>query len=186
MDWTFLLIDALPLLAFAVVDSLGTTRKAVAAALALAGLATAYDLYLFGRPDEFSLISLGLIVLFGGLALKYDNPVYFKFKPAVLSAVSAVVLLGTWWLDSPLLVSALDRYADLVPAPLQAQTRTPVFRQIMALATLYLGLGFALHAAAVAWAALRLGTWGWFFTRLVGGYAVLFGSVLLAASHLRG
>jgi len=65
MDWTFLLIDALPLLAFAVIDSLATTRKAVAAALALAGLAMAYDLYLFGHPDEFSLISLGLIVLFG-------------------------------------------------------------------------------------------------------------------------
>lgn len=186
MDWTFLLIDALPLLAFAVIDSLATTRKAVAAALALAGLAMAYDLYLFGHPDEFSLISLGLIVLFGGLALKYNNPVYFKFKPAVLSAVSALVLLTTWWLDRPLLVSALERYGDLLPPPLTAHTQSPLFRQLLALATAYLGWGFALHAAVVAWAALRLSTWGWFFTRLVGGYAVLFGAILLAASHLRG
>ena len=52
---------------------------------------------------------MALASLFGGLALKYDNPVYFKFKPAVLSAVSAVVLLATWWLDSPLLVGALER-----------------------------------------------------------------------------
>jgi intracellular septation protein A len=186
LDWTFLLIDAIPLLAFVIIDSLGNTRKAVAGALALAALGIAYDLFRFGSLDEFTLISVGLIVVFGGLSIKYDNALFFKFKPAVLSGVSAAVLLITWSLDRPLLVTAMERYSDLVPPALEEQVHSPSFQTLLALSTLYLGWGFILHAGLVSWAAVRLSTWGWFFTRLVGGYAVLLAAVALAAHQAMG
>jgi intracellular septation protein A len=181
MDWSILLFDVAPLLVFVVVDQLRGMRWAVGGALAAAAFELGYDLSRFGRIDEFTLVSVGLILLFGGLSIKFDNPLYFKFKPVVLSAVSALAFLVTYALSKPLLLMAMDRYREAIPESLRLVAEQPRTRQVFTRASLYLGFGFALHAGVVAWVALRLNNWWWLIARTAGAYLMLFLVVLLAA-----
>lgn len=181
MNWSLLLLDFVPLLVFVVVDSFGNTRRAVVWALGVAGLEMIWEYAYFGELDEFSLVSALLIAVFGGLAFRYDNALFIKFKPVILSAFTALALLITWGLGKPLLVTAMARYSQALPAQLQQAAQQPRMQQLLATATLYLGVGFLLHGAAVAWAALRLGNWGWLLTRSAGAYLMMFLAIWLAA-----
>lgn len=174
-------MDFVPLLVFVVVDSLSNTRRAVVWALVVAGLELVWEYATFGELDEFSLVSTLLIAVFGGLALRYNNALFIKFKPVILSLFTALALLITWGLDKPLLVTAMDRYGQALPAQVQQLAHQPRMQQILARATLYLGLGFLLHGGVVAWAALRLGNWGWLITRSAGAYLMMFLAIWLAA-----
>lgn len=181
MDWSILLMDFVPLLVFVVVDSLSNMRRAVVWALAVAGVEVIWEFCTFGEIDEFSMLSALLILIFGGLALKYNNALFIKFKPVILSLFTALALLITWGLGKPLLVTAMDRYGPLLPAQFQPLVHLPRMQEILARATLYLGFGFLLHAGVVAWAALRLGSWGWLLTRSAGAYLMMFVALWLAA-----
>ena len=181
MDWSVLLMDFVPLLVFVVVDSLSNMRRAVVWALAVAGLELLWEFYTFGEIDEFSILSTLLIVVFGGLSLKFDNALFIKFKPVILSLFTALALLVTYLLGKPMLVTAMDRYHQLLPAQYQQLAHLPRMQEILARASLYLGFGFLLHAGAVTWAALRLGNWGWLVTRSGGAYLMMFIAIWLAA-----
>lgn len=181
MSWSLLLMDFVPLLVFVVVDSLSNTRRAVVWALAVAGLELVWEYAYFGEIDEFSVGSALLIVAFGGLALRYNNALFIKFKPVVLSLFTALALLITWGLGKPLLVTAMDRYSQALPAQMQQLAHQPRMQQILTTASLYLGVGFLLHAGVVAWAALRLGNWGWLLTRSGGAYLMMFVAMWLAS-----
>jgi intracellular septation protein A len=179
-DWSILLLGAFPLVVFVVVDSFSNMRYAIIGALCAAALELGYGLYRFGEIDEFSTLSVGLILLFGGLSIKFDNPLYFKFKPVILSSVFAATFLITYALSKPLLLMAMDRYADVLPAQMQAVLTQPQIRQVFERASLYLGFGFIVHAGAVAWVALHRSNWWWLLTRTVGAYLMLFIVALLA------
>lgn len=181
LDWSILLLDAVPLLIFVIVDSLSNMRYAIVGALVAAALELGYSLYRFGAIDEFSIASVGLILIFGGLSIKFDNPLYFKFKPVVLSSITALVFLVAYALSKPLLLLAADRYREIFPEQMQAILGQPRIRQIFARASLYMGFGCIVHAAAVAWAALRLSNWWWLVTRTGGAYLIVFLVVFLAA-----
>jgi hypothetical protein len=181
VNWSLLLMDFGPLLVFVIVDSLSNTRRAVVCALGVAGLELIWEYATFGELDEFSLASTLLILVFGGLALRFDNPLFIKFKPVVLSLFTALALLITWALGKPLLVTAMDRYGQALPAQFQHLAHQPRMQEILTRATLYLGFGFLLHGGAVAWAALRLGNWGWLLTRSAGAYLMMFLAMWLAA-----
>jgi hypothetical protein len=146
VDWKILLMDFVPLLVFVVVDSLSNMRRAVVWALAVAGLELIWEFCTFGEIDEFSILSTLLIIVFGGLALKFDNALFIKFKPVVLSLFTALALLITYLMGKPMLVTAMDRYGPLLPAQFQQLAHQPRMQQILARASLYLGFGFLLHA----------------------------------------
>jgi len=118
-------------------------------------------------------------LIWSRLNFPFDNPLYFKFKPVILSSVSAAIFLITYALSKPLLM-AMDRYADILPAQMQATAAQPHIRQIFERASLYLGFGFIAHAGAVAWVALYRSNWWWLLTRTIGAYLMLFIVSLLA------
>ena len=156
-------------------------KYAIIGALIAAGVELIYSLYRFGGIDEFSVVSVALILLFGGLSLKFDNPLFFKFKPVLFSAISALVFLVTYALSKPLLLITLERFGDGFPEQVRAALDRPQVQLILERASLYLGFGFLLHAGAVAWVALRLNNWWWLITRSVGAYVMIFIVVFLAA-----
>ena len=171
-NW-FLLIDLIPLLIFVIIDSLGRLRWAIFGAALAAVLEVAYSLWAFGEIDEFSYVSLGLIALFGGLSVKFDNAAYFKFKPVILNLAMAAVLIVTYAVGHPLLLLSVERYGHTLPAALQQQLGHPAVRAILERASLNLGFGLIAQAALVGWAALRLSTWWWFATRSAGFYLMM-------------
>ncbi len=175
-NW-FLLLDFIPLLVFVVLDSLGRLRWAIVGAVLAAALEIGYSLLAFGEVDEFSYVSLGLIALFGGLSIKFDSGLYFKFKPVVLNLAMAGVFIVTYAMERPLLLMGIERYGDTLPHLLQQQLANPAVRATLERASLNVGFGLILQAGLVGWAALRLGTWWWFATRSAGFYVMMVGVV---------
>lgn len=173
MSGWFLLLDLVPLLVFVILDSLGRLRWAIVGAALAAALEVGYSLLVFGEVDEFSYVSLGLIALFGGLSVKFDNAVYFKFKPVVLNLVMAAVFIATYAMGRPLLLMGIDRYGDSLPAVLQQGLALPAVRASLERASLNVGFGLIVQAGLVGWAAMRLSTWWWFATRSAGFYLMM-------------
>ena len=171
-NW-FLLLDFIPLLVFVVLDSLGRLRWAIAGAVLAAVLEVAYSLLVFGEVDEFAYVSLGLIALFGGLSVRFNSAVYFKFKPVVLNLAMASVFLFTYAVDRPLLLLGVERYGTTLPEVLQQRLAHPAVRQLLERASLNVGFGLVAQAGLVGWAALRLSTWWWFATRSAGFYVMM-------------
>jgi len=175
-NW-FLLLDMVPLLVFVILDSLGRLRWAIVGAAMAAVLEVAYSLLVFGEVDEFSYVSLGLIALFGGLSVKFNSSVYFKFKPVVLNLAMAAFFIVAYAMDRPLLLMGIERYGDVLPAALAEQLASPVVVEILERASLNVGFGLIVQAGVVGWTAVRLSTWWWFATRSAGFYLMMFAVV---------
>lgn len=174
MHWSFLLLDLLPLLVFVVLESMVTNiRYALLGAVGSVIFLVGCDLYLFGEIDEFTILSSGLVIVFGVLAVRFDNAAYFKIKPAVVNLILAGVFLTTHLQGSPLVLTALDRYAETFPPHVQQVLSRPEVRPMLERMSLYLGFGLIAQAAAVTWAALKLGSWWWFAIRSAGFYTMI-------------
>ena len=77
------------------------------------------------------------------------------------------------------MLTAIDRYSDLVPADQRFKLQQPIVRGLLADLNLYLGFTLPLHAGLTAWAALRLNRWWWFAISGPGFFVALFGTQLL-------
>ncbi len=173
MDWTIILLDFGPLLVFVIIDSFSNALYAVVGANGDAALEIGYSLYAFGEIDEFSYVSITLILVFGGLSLKFDNPLYFKFKPVVIGLLMAATFLVSYAIGKPLLVLGVERYSQAIPSQYLPMLRYPHVLAILERASLYMGFGLIAQAALVAWAALHLSNWWWLAIRSVGFYVMM-------------
>ena len=173
MEWSLFLLDFVPLLVFVVLDSLGNVRYAVIGTVLAAAAELGYSYWALGGIDLFSVAFAAFILLFAGLSYKFNNPLFFKFKPVAIGALSGIVFLVTSVFFAPLLLTMLDRYIDLVPAEQQHKLQHPAMRLGLADFNLYLGFAFLLHAGATGWAAIHLNRWGWFAISGPGLYVVI-------------
>lgn len=183
MEWSLFLLDLVPLLVFVVLDSFGNVRYAVIGAVLAAALELGYSYWILGSIDLFSILFAAFVVIFAGLSYKFNNPVFFKFKPVAIGALSGLVFLATSAFFEPLLLTIIDRYIDLIPAHQQHKLQHPTVRLILAQFNLYLGFAFLLHATVTAWAALHLSRWGWFAVSGPGLYVVILLTALLVIPY---
>jgi len=179
MEWSLFLLDFVPLLVFVVLDSLGNVRYAVIGAVLAAVVELGYSYWALGGIDLFSVAFAAFILLFAGLSYKFNNPLFFKFKPVAIGALSGIAFLVTSTFFAPLLLTMLDRYIDLIPVEQQHKLQHPAVRLILADFNLYLGFAFLLHAGATGWAAVHLSRWGWFAVSGPGLYVVILLTALL-------
>jgi intracellular septation protein A len=179
MEWSLFLLDFVPLLVFVVLDSLSNVRYAVIGAVLAAAAELGYSYWALGGIDLFSVAFVAFILLFAGLSYKFNNPLFFKFKPVTIGALCGMVFLVTSAFFTPLLLTMLDRYIDLIPVEQQHKLQHPAVRLVLVDFNLYLGFAFLLHAAATAWAALHLSRWGWFAVSGPGLYVFILLTALL-------
>ena len=90
MNWILLLTDLIPVLIFVVLDSRGQVKHAVIAAVGAAAVEIAFSYLFLGGMDEFSLAYVALFLLFGGLSYRFNNSLFFKFKPVAISGASVL------------------------------------------------------------------------------------------------
>ena len=180
MHWSLLLLGVVPLFVYALVDSFTTMRRAVIAALVAAILEIIYSQYRFGVIDEFAYVSVGLVLVFGGLSIKFNDPRYIKFKPVIMSGLMALICLVTYSVGQPLLVLMMERYSSGLPETTIQQLQDPRLEPVLARSTLFIAYALIVHAAVVAWTALRLNKWWWFTARSLGLYLLTFAAIWLA------
>jgi len=179
MEWQLLLFAMTPVAAYAWLRRRpGSFANAIAGATAVALLEFVVNSIRLARIEWFSLISLFLFVLLGGIALLRKEERYFEMQPVVLDLVLAGIFLHSWYaLGIPLLAVILQDHVglfDMLPA--YQRGYASLYATTLSRSLPYL---FVVHAGLTAEAALRRSTGWWFLVRVPGFYALL-GALFLA------
>jgi intracellular septation protein A len=163
----------LPLLIFVIVDLFAGLKVALILTVLMAIAEAIVSYYLFKEWDFLTIASLLSVMLFAAISYIKKSALMLKLQPALVSLLIALVLIGSYLLDEPLLVSFAVKYQDLYPDDLKYQLTNPAFLNLLRISTLTYGLSMLAHAAVTTWAAFRLNNWWWLFMRGVGFYVLL-------------
>ena len=149
----------LPVIAFTVIEESYGTIAGIIAGMIFGVGEIFWEWKTRGKVDPFTWGGNAMILVLGGISLIANEGVWFKLQPAIMEAVMAVVLWGSLFMKTPLLVGLAEK---------QGQTIPPVLRNRFNGFTFRLGVFFALHGVLATWAALRWSTQSWAILKGVG------------------
>ncbi len=187
MNTTLLFLRILPLLLYIAVDYFKGFKAGIYAAMISTVVMLGYDYVTTGALDQLALGESFLIVAMGVLSLKLQNDRYFKFQPAAVDVVIALVFLYFEVRHKPLLVQYLPQIEALLDKnstdpnikALISQLHSEQMRLVLQkLGRIYIVV-FGVHAAIMAYAANHLSTPKWGLLRFAI-YPALFISVMIA------
>lgn len=119
-----------------------------------------------GKVDKMLWISLGLIVILGGMTIAFRDDTFIKWKPTVLYWIFAVVLV----------VSAALFGKNLIKAMLEAQVDAP--EHIWSKLNLAWATFFGVMGAANLFVALSFSTDTWVNFKLFGTMGLMFAFII--------
>jgi intracellular septation protein len=108
-----LLNDLLPIAIFFIVFKIWGIYAATAAAIVISLLQVAYYRYKHGKYEKMQLITLAMIVIFGGATLIFHDELFIKWKVTVLYGLFGIILLATQWSQKPIIMRMLSAKIDL-------------------------------------------------------------------------
>ncbi len=178
MNATLLVLAVLPIIAFAIVDAKAGLKAGVVTAIVLSVLLFVANWALLGVFDPFSLIEPIFFIVLGLISLRVKNSLYFKFQPVVLNILGALLLAGFQIAGQPFLVRWAPVMDKIMPPENQGVLTSPMVLSKLSTLSHVMIYVFLLHAAWVAYAALRQSNWAWVAARLLG-YPILLGTVVV-------
>jgi len=101
------LFDLFPVILFFAAYKFADIYIATGVAIGATFLQIGWVHFRHGKVDKMLWISLGLIVVFGGMTLALRDPTFIKWKPTVLYWLFAAVLLGSALLFKKNLIRAM-------------------------------------------------------------------------------
>jgi intracellular septation protein len=102
-----LLFDFFPILLFFIAYKLVDIYAATLVAIAAAFLQVAYTWFKARKVENMHLISLVLIVVFGGATLFLKDETFIKWKPTVLNWLFGLAFLGSHWFGKKTLIERM-------------------------------------------------------------------------------
>ena len=112
-----LLTDFLPIVLFFVAYQLYDIYVATAVAIATSILQVGYFWLFHKQLEKMHLVTLGLLVIFGGLTLLLRDPLFIKWKPTVVNWLFATVFVGSQFIGKkPLVARVMGHAVDLPDA----------------------------------------------------------------------
>lgn len=166
MDLKLFLLNLLPIVVFVVVDMWADAKTGILAALALSICVVLWSYWSLGSFDPMSLCEAGLILVLGAVSLKLDSSIYFKLQPAVLGIIISLYIAYFQFFDTPLMVRYLPLMSKMNPE-METLKNDPSFLVFLTKASGHFIIVFAVHAAMVLFAALRLSNKMWLAARLM-------------------
>lgn len=160
----FLLGGLLPVIVFAVVESLYGTEGGLIAGILFGIGEMLYEYRTHKRVQGITIASNALVVILGGLSLFEGTGVWFKMQPAILLAAFAVFLAVTSVLQKPFLVALAKKQNPNLPEAAIVVLTGLNFR----ISFVFLGLALVSVYAALYWT-----TAAWAILKGVGTPAVL-------------
>ncbi|BBL71243.1 septation protein A [Methylogaea oryzae] len=109
-----LLSDFLPVLLFFVAYKYYGIYPATAVAMAVSLVQVGYAWIRYRRVEPMNLLTLAIILLFGGATLIFHDEQFIKWKPTIINWMFGLAfLVSRWWGDKPLLERMLQGNLEL-------------------------------------------------------------------------
>jgi len=139
------LFDLFPILLFFLAYKLYDIYVATAVAIGAAFVQTGAYWLKHRKFEKMHLITLGILVLFGGLTLALHDPLFIKWKPTVVNWLFGIVFLGSQFIGERTLVERMMGHAISAPSPGWARRNWAwtVFFVFMGLLNLYVAYNFS-------------------------------------------
>ena len=148
------LTDFLPILLFFVAYQLYDIYVATAVAIAASVLQVGYLRLFRKKIEKMHLVTLGLLVVFGGLTLLLHDPLFIKWKPTVVNWMFAIVFLGSQFIGNKSMIERMMSHAIDLPA--RIWTRLNLFWGVFFLGSGVLNLYVAFNYSEQAWVKFKL------------------------------
>jgi intracellular septation protein len=110
-----LLADFFPILLFFVAFKMYDIYVATAVAIAASVVQVGFTWWKTHKVEKMHLVTLGLIVVFGGATLLLQEEIYIKWKPTVLNWLFGVVFLASQFFGDKTMVERMMSHAIQVP-----------------------------------------------------------------------
>ncbi len=111
------LFDLFPILLFFVAYKMYDIYVATAVAIGAAFIQTALFWLKHRKFEKMHVITLGILIVFGGLTLILRDPVFIKWKPTVVNWLFGASFLGSQFIGERPLVERMMGHAIKVPGP---------------------------------------------------------------------
>ena len=112
------LFDLFPIILFFIAYKMYDIYVATAVAIASAFVQTGLFWLKNRRFEKMHLITLGILILFGGLTLALRDPVFIKWKPTVVNWLFAAAFMGSRLFSKTTLIERMMGHAISVPTPI--------------------------------------------------------------------
>lgn len=142
-----LLIDFFPVLLFFVAYKLAGIYWATGVAIAAAAIQVGWSWLRRRRVEKMHLVTLGLLVVFGGLTIALQDPIFVMWKPTLVNWLFAAAFLGSQVVGERTLIERMMGHAIQMPKPIWSRlnllwTGFFVFLGLANLFVVYVGSGF--------------------------------------------
>ena len=98
-----LLIDIGPLAVFFIFYTRSGLQASILPFMIATVIAVLFSYILEKKIPIMPTVGAGIVLLFGGLTIYFDNDVFFKMKPTIINVLFAVILYGGILINKPLL-----------------------------------------------------------------------------------
>ena len=98
-----LLIDIGPLAVFFIFYTKSGLQASILPFMVATVIAVLFSYILEKKIPIMPTVGAGIVLLFGGLTIYFDNDVFFKMKPTIINVLFAVILYGGMLVNKPLL-----------------------------------------------------------------------------------
>ena len=140
-----ILADLFPVILFFIAYQLFDIYIATQVAIAAAAVQVVYNRLRYGKVETMHWVTLGLLVLFGGLTLALRDPTFIKWKPTVVNWLfAAAFLLSQLFMKRSLLRRMMDHAVNMPDAAwLRLNTAWVTFFTAMGVLNLYIAYNFS-------------------------------------------
>ena len=98
-----LLIDIGPLAVFFIFYTRSGLQASILPFMVATVIAVLFSYILEKKIPIMPTVGAGIVLLFGGLTIYFDNDVFFKMKPTIINVLFALILYGGILINKPLL-----------------------------------------------------------------------------------
>ena len=98
-----ILIDIGPLAVFFIFYTRSGLQASILPFMVATVIAVLFSYILEKKIPIMPTVGAGIILLFGGLTIYFDNDVFFKMKPTIINILFAIILYGGILINKPLL-----------------------------------------------------------------------------------
>ncbi len=98
-----LLIDIGPLAVFFIFYTRSGLQASILPFMVATVIAVLFSYILEKKIPIMPTVGAGIVLLFGGLTIYFDNDIFFKMKPTIINVLFAIILYGGILINKPLL-----------------------------------------------------------------------------------